>query len=151
LNLPTNREMTWAIFNKIFKTYIKDFVWEIRDNKLLIFVYSKYGRKHTHHSMESIYRGRRKAIKTPPTNIEPLKKKGSSFGKHVQLRKQRDALDWQIEMIEALTSLVSSSSIEGARWYGGFGSLVDSNSVEVHENSKKNSNVGIVDKGKRSC
>ncbi len=54
-------------------------------------------------------------------------------------------------MIEALTSLVSSSSIERARWYGGFASLVDSNSVEVQENSKKNLNIGIVDKGKRSC
>lgn len=59
-------------------------------------------------------------------------------------------------MIEALPSLVppgvtSSSSIEVARWYGGFASVVDSNSVEVEENSKKKSDVGIVDKGKGSC
>jgi hypothetical protein len=55
----------------------------------------------THHSMKSIYSGRRKAVKIPPANIGPLKK-GCPFGKLPKFGEQRDALDHQIKMIEAL-------------------------------------------------
>jgi hypothetical protein len=49
--------------------------------------------------LEFLFRRQKNAIKTTPTNIGPLKK-GGLFGKLTQLKAQRDALDYQIKMIE---------------------------------------------------
>jgi hypothetical protein len=54
-------------------------------------------------TLESLFNGRKKAVRTPPTNIGPLKKRGM-FDRLKQLKAQMDALIRRIEMMQALPS-----------------------------------------------